>query len=50
LRAGSLVAVDVPLPERRFFSVRHKERYFGRAEQAFLDMIDDKPAGVRATP
>lgn len=39
LASGALVAIDVKLPERRFFSVRHKERYETQAERAFVKQI-----------
>jgi len=38
LRAKSLVVLDVDLPKRSFFLLRHKERYGTRAEQAFIDV------------
>lgn len=41
LASGSLVALDVALPKRRFFSLRHKERYATRAERAFCQMVEE---------
>lgn len=38
LKAKTLVALDIALPKRRFFALRHKERYFTRAERAFVDV------------
>jgi DNA-binding transcriptional LysR family regulator len=40
LRSGSLVALDIELPKRRFFSLRHKERYMTRAVHAFCQMLE----------
>lgn len=39
LQAGELIAVNAVLPSRRFFSLRHKERYVSRAQKAFFDML-----------
>lgn len=36
LRAGSLVAVDFPLPARRFTALRHMQRYATQATQTML--------------
>lgn len=36
LKAGSLVSIPFALPRRRFFSLRHKERYLTRAAREFL--------------
>lgn len=44
LKAGTLVAVDIALPMRRFFLLRHKERYVTRAQQAFIDLVVPKKA------
>jgi DNA-binding transcriptional LysR family regulator len=44
LKAKTLVALDVQLPKRRFFALRHKERYFTRAEREFLMVAAGKPA------
>jgi DNA-binding transcriptional LysR family regulator len=41
---GSVTRVDFPLPHRRFFAVRHKERHVTRAEEAFLDTVSIDPA------
>lgn len=43
LKAKTLVALDVQLPKRRFFALRHKERYFTRAEREFLTIAAGKP-------
>ena len=47
IKAGNLVPVKFPLLHRRFFALRHKERYVGRAEQAFLDVISNDAAPNR---
>lgn len=39
LKSGGLVALDLPLPPRRFFSVRHKERYVTQAERELEKLI-----------
>lgn len=44
LKAGTLAAVDMKLPMRRFFLLRHKERYVTRAQQAFMDLVVPKKA------
>ena len=44
LRAKSLYCVPLEFPERRFFILRHSERYRSRAEQAFLALIRDGTA------
>lgn len=47
LKAGTLAAVDMKLPMRRFFLLRHKERYVTRAQQAFMDLVVPKKAAGR---
>jgi DNA-binding transcriptional LysR family regulator len=42
LKTGSLKAIALPLPQRPYTVLRHRERYFSRAAQAFLDEIKDK--------
>jgi DNA-binding transcriptional LysR family regulator len=42
LKAKTLVALDVQLPKRRFFALRHKERYFTRAEREFINVVVGK--------
>lgn len=42
LRAGTLVAVDATVPRRRFFALQHKERYVGRAAQAFHALLREQ--------
>lgn len=42
LKAKTLVALDVQLPKRRFFALRHKERYFTRAEREFINVVTGK--------
>jgi DNA-binding transcriptional LysR family regulator len=39
LTSGGLVALKLPLPPRRFFSVRHKERYATQAERELEKLI-----------
>jgi DNA-binding transcriptional LysR family regulator len=39
LQSGALVALDFPLPKRRFFRLRHKERHMTQAEAALYRMI-----------
>ncbi|WP_158045390.1 LysR family transcriptional regulator [Skermanella pratensis] len=41
LRAGTLVSVDIALPKRRFFAMRHRERYLTRAAQEFWRTVVD---------
>jgi len=42
LASGALIAIKSSLPERRFFSVRHKERYVTQAERAFEQQIAER--------
>lgn len=44
LKAKTLVALDLQLPERKFFALRHKERYFTRAEREFINVAMDMPS------
>jgi DNA-binding transcriptional LysR family regulator len=39
LQSGALVEVVAEIPSRRFFMLRHKERYVGRAAQAFRALL-----------
>jgi len=39
LKAKTLVALDIQLSERKFFALRHKERYFTRAEREFINVV-----------
>lgn len=39
LKAGSIVAVDYPIPLRRFFMLRHKEHYVTAAEHEFAQAM-----------
>ncbi len=41
LASGGLVALQLPLPTRRFFSVRHKERYVTQAERELEKLIGE---------
>ena len=36
LAAGTLHRIDIDLPKRPFFTLRHKERYASRAEKALI--------------
>lgn len=40
LEAGSLAAVEYPIPRRRFFMLRHKEHYVTAAEREFIRLIE----------
>jgi DNA-binding transcriptional LysR family regulator len=40
LEAGTLVALDLALPRRRFFALRHKERAVTQAEREFYNLVD----------
>jgi len=42
LKAGTLVAVQLPLPKRRFYALRHKERHVTHAEQAFFALLAEQ--------
>jgi DNA-binding transcriptional LysR family regulator len=42
LKAKTLVALNVQLPERKFLALRHKERYFTRAEREFINVAMGK--------
>jgi DNA-binding transcriptional LysR family regulator len=44
LQAKALVALDVALPKRQFFALRHRERYFTRAEREFMTIAAGEPA------
>jgi DNA-binding transcriptional LysR family regulator len=41
LRAGSLAAVPLNLPKRRFYALRHKERHVTHAERAFTTLLEE---------
>ncbi len=45
IKAGSLIAAPLALPRRRFFLLRHKERYESRAAQAFARTIENDDEG-----
>lgn len=45
LKAGSLVQIETPLPGRDFHALRHRERYFGRAAAAFVELARSGPFG-----
>ncbi len=40
LKSGTLVALNLALPKRQFFALRHKERYVTQAEQEFYRFIE----------
>jgi DNA-binding transcriptional LysR family regulator len=51
INAGSLIASPLALPRRRFFLLRHKERYEWQVSRAFLRVIegyDETTAGNAA--
>lgn len=39
IEAGLLRPVAFALPERRYYALRHAERYRSRAAEAFMDII-----------
>ncbi len=39
IKAGTLIASPLALPRRRFFLLRHKERYESQAARAFAGMV-----------
>lgn len=41
LQAGTLVAIDYPVPRRSFSMLRHKEHYVTAAEREFVRLIED---------
>lgn len=41
LRAGSLAAIPLSLPKRRFYALRHKERHVTHAERAFTNLLEE---------
>lgn len=43
IAAGTLVLVDTPLPGRAFHAMRHRERHFGRAAAAFVELVRPGP-------
>ncbi|UEM23623.1 LysR family transcriptional regulator [Skermanella mucosa] len=49
LRAGTLVSVDLALPKRRFFAMRHRERYLTRAAQEFWRLVAEQSEGKQTT-
>lgn len=42
LKSGGLKAITLPFPQRAFTALRHPERYFSKATQAFLAAVKDK--------
>lgn len=47
LKSNQLIELDLQLPPRRFYALRHKERHFSRAEREFLEMITSGSASRR---
>lgn len=45
LKAGTLMQIETPLPGRGFHALRHRERYFGRAAAAFVELARSGPFG-----
>lgn len=41
LKAGSLINIDIALPRRQFFAVRHRERYVTQAEREFCSLVSE---------
>jgi DNA-binding transcriptional LysR family regulator len=39
LAAGSLIAIDIALPTRHFYALRHRQRHVTRAQQAFATLL-----------
>ena len=50
LEAGSLVAIDIKLPSRSLFVLRHKERYVTKASAEFQRLAIEKPIRGPADP
>jgi len=52
IEAGSLIDLNLVLPKRQFFALRHKERSITQAERELFKLIDafPQPAGRRAVP
>ena len=48
IRAGTLMEVAFPLPQRHFLALRHRERYLTRAAQAFIDLVAETDDGEGA--
>lgn len=49
IASGALVEVEFPLPARRFYALRHKERHFTNAAEAFVALMRETsaaPAGL----
>jgi DNA-binding transcriptional LysR family regulator len=46
IKAGSLIASPLTLPRRRFFLLRHKERYESQAALAFVRTIENYDEGA----
>ncbi|HVT55827.1 MAG TPA: LysR substrate-binding domain-containing protein [Xanthobacteraceae bacterium] len=49
LKTGSLKSIALPLPQRAYTALRHRERYFSKAAQAFLDEIKGKKEIAKAS-
>jgi DNA-binding transcriptional LysR family regulator len=49
LKTGSLKSIALPLPQRAYTALRHRERYFSKAAQAFLDEIKGKKEVAKAS-
>jgi DNA-binding transcriptional LysR family regulator len=49
LKTGSLKSIALPLPQRAYTALRHRERYFSKAAQAFLDEIKGKKDVAKAS-
>lgn len=47
LASGALVEVSFPLPARRFWTLRHKERHVTNAATAFIELAQEAAAAFR---
>lgn len=52
LASGALTALNLPLPKRQFYAVRHRERWVSQAERELLAMAAEKtsPTPLRKRP
>lgn len=46
LQSGALADVAADIPSRRFFMLRHRERYVGRPAEAFRALLGDESAAL----
>jgi DNA-binding transcriptional LysR family regulator len=50
LKTGALVTLDVSLPRRRFYALRHAGRAMTKAEAAFYDLLQKEAASPSPSP